>query len=264
MLLKIMTTRFPAGTAALFLNSPLSKPLIKSFIKKNEIDVTRYEERPYRSYNDFFTRKQKDTVTVFNPDSAVLAAPCDSRLSAYEINEDSVFCIKDSLYKTADLLDDAALASRYSGGYCLIFRLCVDNYHRYSYVDDGPTEAARLIRGVLHTVQPIALERYNIYKRNTRTVTLQKSAHFGTLAYIEVGAMLIGRICNHHTEPYMAKRGEEKGYFEYGGSTVVLLVEKEQVRLDADILQNTQKGLETVVRLGEAIGKSPRDSRQAI
>ncbi len=255
-LLKLLASRFCANLSAVFLNSGLSRPMIGRFIRKNKIDMSRYEERAYRSYNDFFTRRQKEGVTVWDSDRTLLAASCDAKLSAYEIDESSLFSIKDSLYRVSDLLEDDALADRFSHGVCLIFRLSVDDYHRYSYIDDGPTGPTRHIPGVLHTVQPIATERYNIYKRNTREVTVQKGLHFGTIAYVEVGAMLIGRIRNHHKRGCFAHAGEEKGYFEFGGSTVVLLFEKDRLNLDPEIFSNTRSGFETPVRLGEILGRA--------
>lgn len=256
LILKPLTSRPVAKLSGAFLSSPLSRPLIKGFIRKNHIDLTRYEEGPFHSYNEFFTRRQKAGITSWESDPTVFSAPCDSRLSAYPIDESSLFSIKDSLYSIAELLDDSTLAERFSNGCCLIFRLSVDDYHRYSYVDDGAVTPVHHVKGLLHTVQPISAERCNIYKRNTREIALQKSEHFGTIAYIEVGAMLIGRIRNHRPHAHYAKRGEEKGYFEYGGSTVVLLLEKGKLLLDPEFFENTAAGFETKVRLGDILGKA--------
>lgn len=43
---------------------------------------------------------------------------------------------------------------------------------------------------------------------------------------MEVGAMMVGRITNHEAVPGYVTRGEEKGYFEFGGSTIILLTQK--------------------------------------
>lgn len=182
-----------------------------------------------------------------------LISPCDSKLSAYKICSRSIFRIKDSHYRIEDLLQNKSLAQQYSGGLCLIFRLEVDDYHRYCYIDDGEKGDNIYINGELHTVNPIALEHYNIYKRNCREYTILHTEHFGDVAQVEVGAMMVGRIANHHRE-YAFLRGEEKGMFLFGGSTIVLLIEKDRVRLDEDILRNTADGFETVVKYGEKIG----------
>lgn len=137
----------------------------------------------------------------------------------------------------------------------MIFRLCVDDYHRYCYIDNGIQTDNVHIKGELHTVNPIALEKYNIYKRNSREFTILHTDNFGDVVQIEVGAMLVGRIKNHHRNVYRFRKGEEKGMFEYGGSTVVLLFEKDMIEVNSGILENSAKGLETIVKYGAKIGR---------
>lgn len=152
-----------------------------------------------------------------------LIAPCDGRLSAYRITDQSEFRIKNSVYSVQTLLGNDPRASLFRGGTCLVFRLCVDDYHRYHFFDDCTIEPSRFIPGVLHTVRPIALEHTDVFHQNCREATFLHTAHFGLAAQIEVGAMLVGRICNHPPRPNI-HRGDEKGCFLYGGSTVVLLL----------------------------------------
>ena len=251
--LKLLVSPAVAKTGALFLNSPLSRGMIKGFIKKNHIDTTRYEERRYHCYNDYFTRKQKSKITLPSSDPDAVTSPCDSRLTVYPIDENSVFTIKDSPYTVEELLESRELAERFRGGYCFIFRLSVDDYHRYSYIDSGACEPSVKIKGILHTVQPIATERYNIYKRNAREYTVQHTERFGDICYVEVGALMIGKIKNHHREAYVACRSEEKGYFEYGGSTVVILFEKDRILPDPAILAATKDGKECRVLLEDTV-----------
>lgn len=130
---------------------------------------------------------------------------------------------------------------------------CVSDYHRYIYIDDGCKSKNIHIQGIYHTVNPIALEKADIYKENTREFTVLHTKNFGKVIHAEVGAMLVGRIKNHH-EKYKFSRGEEKGMFEYGGSTVVLIFPPDTVIPDSDILNNTNDGFETVVKIGERIG----------
>ena len=111
------------------------------------------------------------------------------------------------------------------------------------------------IPGVFHTVNPAANEVYPIYHENTREYCLLKTGQFGTLVLMEVGAMMVGKITNLHPEACQVKKGEEKGYFEFGGSTIVLLIQHGKVRLDADRVENSETGYETIVRMGERIGK---------
>lgn len=253
-LLKIMTRPFISKIAGCFMNSHLSSLFIKDFIKKNDIDVSLYEERQYQSYNDFFTRKLKNNHYQIDLHKNSFIAPCDSKLTAYKINNQSIFNIKGSKYRVEDLLKNQELAKKYQDGYCLIFRLTVDNYHRYCYIDSGYHENNIHIKGILHTVRPIALENYDVYKENSREYTILKTDNFGDVIQIEVGALMIGRIKNNH-QNYHFTKGEEKGMFEFGGSTIVLLVEKNKIEIDQEILENTKNGYETIVKIGSQIGK---------
>lgn len=253
LILKIICLPIISQLGGWFLNQKMSTVLIKNFVTKNHINLNEYEDKKYISYNDFFTRKIKSCYRPINENENAFISPCDSKLSVYKINEDSVFKIKNSLYKLEDLLNDKNLASRYKDGYCLIFRLCVDDYHRYCYIDSGTKGKNKVIKGKLYTVRPIVLENYNIYKENSREYTILETNNFGSVTQIEVGATLVGKIKNHHEE-YRFSKGEEKGLFEFGGSTIVLLIEMKRVNIDKEILDNTKNGYETVVKYGEKIG----------
>lgn len=234
-----------------FLSSPLSKGMIRPFIRKNRINMSRYEDRRFRSYDDFFTRKLK--TPAFDAKAGHLISPCDSKLTALPIGDDSVFSIKHSRYTTASLLRNAELAARFRGGWALIFRLTVDDYHRYCYIDGGRKGENVRIPGVLHTVNPAAYSWADVYKENAREYSLLESEHFGTVLMMEVGALMVGKIVNHHGAADV-QRGQEKGYFRFGGSTVILLLEPGRVSMDEDILKNSADGVETVVKCGERIG----------
>ncbi|MBR1592198.1 MAG: phosphatidylserine decarboxylase [Ruminococcus sp.] len=252
-ILKLLTRPVVSRAVGGFMDSRLSVPMIKRFIKSSGIDISEYNMTKFRSYNDFFTRTIKPAVRPIDYNAKHLISPCDAKLSVYKINRDSVFRIKDSYYRISDLLKNEFLARRFNDGWCMIFRLEVDDYHRYCYIDGGEKTGNYFIGGELHTVNPIALKRYNIYKRNSREYTVMHTENFGDVVQVEVGAMMVGRICNHHRE-YRFNRGEEKGMFQFGGSTIVMLFEEDSVIPDDDILSNTLSGYETIVKYGEKIG----------
>ena len=137
MFLGILTAPLLSKIAGAFMDSRFSKPLIKPFIKRSGIDMSQFEEREFRSYNDFFTRKVKPGKRQPDPDPNHLISPCDSKLTVYHIDRRSIFRIKGSHYRISDLLCNKFMSDRFSGGLCLIFRLEVDDYHRYCYIDDG-------------------------------------------------------------------------------------------------------------------------------
>ena len=255
-LLKVLTARPVSQAAGRFMDSPLSRPLIGPFIRKNGIRMADYLPLRYPCFNDFFCRPIRKELRPMPEAGGLFPAPCDGYLSAYRITEDLVLPVKQSRYTVSALLGGDPAAERFRDGVCLIFRLCVQHYHRYCYADGGKILARRFIPGELHTVRPIALEALPVFVRNCRELTLMETAHFGPLCQIEVGAMLVGRIENYKGAGAAFRRGEEKGRFLYGGSTVVLLLQKNRVRLDETLFENTALGLETPVQLGEVLGQA--------
>lgn len=237
-----------------FLSSPLSRPLIAPFVRRHQIDMTQFEPVNYRSYNEFFSRRIRPEARPIDPDPKHLISPCDSKLTVLSVTPDCRFVLKHTEYTTASLLRDDALASDYSGGYALIFRLTVDDYHRYCYAAEGDREETVRIPGVLHTVNPIANDHFPIYKENAREYCVLHTEQIGDIVMMEIGALLVGKIVNHHGKVHVL-RGQEKGYFQFGGSTVVMLLKAGTVEIDGDILENSRLGIETVVKLGEKIAR---------
>lgn len=253
LILKLLTFKWVTNLGAAYMSSKLSRGRITKFVDKNKIDMNEYEEAEYSSFNDFFIRKIKDGSRVMDAYENKFLAPADSRLTVYEIDDNTVLSIKNSKYTIDELVKDKNLADKYKGGYCFVYRLCVDDYHRYYFIDNGIVKNKKKIKGKFHTVQPIAFKRYKVFSENSRECTVLETANFGTITQIEVGALMVGRICNNDKETFL--RGEEKGYFCFGGSTVVLLVEKNKVIVDSDILENSKKDIETRVLLFDVIGK---------
>ena len=235
MLLRPLVTPAFSKLAGALLNTSFSCRLIEPFIRSNAIDMGDYEETCFRSYNDFFTRKIKKGAREISGDSSDLISPCDCYASAYEISEDRILTVKNAKYTVSSLLHSKRLAARYQGGYALILRLTISDYHRYAYAATGHQSKNYRIPGVFHTVNPIAGEHFPIYKENSREYTVIHSSHLGDIVQMEVGALMVGKIVNHR-EACSVLRGEEKGYFEFGGSTIVLLLEKDAVTLRDDLL----------------------------
>ncbi len=252
--LKLLTTRAVSKICGNFLDSKLSKFLIKDFVQKNNINLEDYQTDGIETFNQFFRRKIKDGKRIFDSDPQNLCAPCDGLLSVWNIEKDTVIPVKQSFYTVSSLLKDEELARQFNDGLCLVFRLCVDNYHRYCYAESGKKSANIFIPGKLHTVRPIALEAKPVFVENCREYTTIQSQVFDTIVQMEVGAMLVGRIVNLEGEGF-AQRGKEKGFFEYGGSTIILLLKKNQVQINNEIIQNSKSGIETPVKMGNVIAR---------
>jgi len=222
------------------------------YARRHEIPLTREQANQFRTYRNFFLR-QRDDLQI-DPDPDHFISPCDSLLSAYTIDENSSFSIKGSRYRICDLLEDESLAKKYEGGICLIFRLCASDYHHYCYIDDGTREKYVTVNGVLHTVNPIACKKVKVYSENHREYTTLHLKNFGDVVQIEVGALMVGKIKNNDIETF--KRGDEKGYFEFGGSTIIMLFKENTIKIDDDILSQSANEIETRVKYGETIGRS--------
>ena len=255
LLLKPLTAPWISRLAGHLLSTKFSCVLIEPFVRSNCIDMSQFEAMDYASYNEFFSRKIRPDARRVDLSPRHLISPCDSKLTVLPVTREGRFRLKQTEYTTASLLKNAQLAEEYEGGYVLVFRLTVDDYHRYCYIADGEKEDNTVIPGVLHTVNPIANDYFPIYKENTREYTILHSKQFGDILMMEVGALMVGKIVNHHGKTSVS-RGQEKGYFQFGGSTVVLMLKADTVQIDSDILENSKAGIETVVKYGEKIGIS--------
>lgn len=252
-LLSLLSSRAVSAAGGAAMSTRASAALVPGFIRRAGIDMSDFESRQWRSFNDFFTRGLRPGARPVDADPLALVSPCDSRLLALDITPDLTFQIKGGDYSVSSLLRNRRLAEDFAGGRCLIFRLCVDDYHRYCYFDDGSKGGNIPLPGRYYTVRPVALEHHDFFKENSREYTVMATRHFGKAVQVEVGATFVGRIENHHGVCSF-RRGEEKGMFLFGGSTIVLLLGKNAADIDPRIIENTSRGLETRVLLGQRIG----------
>ena len=260
LLLKPLVSRGVSRLSGRLLDTGASRVLIPGFIRRAGIDTGEYDLSEIRSFNDFFCRPIKPGRRPVDMDPTALIAPCDGRLTAVPIERGTVLAVKQSRWSVAQLLQNDALAARLEGGVCLVFRLCVDNFHRYSWFDSGEKGRNIFLPGKLHTVRPVALGEVPVFTENCREYAVIDSDSFGCAVQAEIGAMLVGRIVNNEPGPCRVRRGEEKGRFEYGGSTVLVLLQKNAAVLRPDILEASANGTETEVRLGERIGEKSKQT----
>jgi len=253
-MLKPMTYPWFSKLGGKVLSSRVSKAFIPHFEKKNHIDLSEYEKTKYRCFNDFFSRKILSEKRPVCDEEDAFVSPCDGRLTAYHIDENLRLKIKDSVYSVESLIRDSQLAKDFLGGCCVIIRLCVDNYHRYHFPCDGHLISEKTIPGFFNSVRPSAINQFPVFKENSRTVSFLDSPKTGPFAQIEVGALLVGKIVNNQVDVF--RKGEEKGHFLYGGSTIVLLIPKDGPRIDKRFFTNTDNNCETKICMGECIGRT--------
>ena len=243
LLTRIATSKFISKVYGIYNSSIFSKRKINKFLRENNIDLSLYEDKKYNSFNDFFIRKYKEIN--FSED---FSSPCDAKLLVYKINDNLKVKVKDIEYSLEELFNDKL--TEFKDSYMFIYRLSLDDCHRYYYIDDGVLEKTIRIKGRLHTVSNSS-SKYRIYKENERIYSILNTKSFGKIVYMEVGALLVGKIINHNKKVF--SRGEEKGYFLPGGSTIIILAK--DIKVDKDILEYSSKGIETVVKTGEKVGE---------
>lgn len=226
----------------------ISARAVVPFARAKGIDLAEWESRRFASFNDFFARS---LPVRSGAGMGELVAIAEARLSAYPIGPGLEVEVKGGPYTLAELTGGTPEVAGLAGGTCLVFRLGVDNYHRFVHADAGRLVSRTAIAGELRTVQPIPGNE-GVYRRNARVVSVLETEVFGRMVEVDVGATLVARIVDRERAEFA--RLEEKGHFEFGGSTVVLLVGP-QVRIDADLLEASACGIETAVRLGERIGE---------
>lgn len=262
MLLKPLVTPGVSKAAGRLLSTNLSTLLIPPFIRKNGICMDEYRACRYRSFNDFFTRKIKPGRRPLPSDPQILISPCDAKATVCRIHSDTTFFVKHTEYTLRSLLKSRKLAKHFAGGYLYLLRLTVDDYHRYVYAASGKESKRYRIPGCFHTVNPVANDCLPIYKENTREFSLIHSPVFGDVLQMEVGALMVGKITNHQHSTTVT-RGQEKGYFEYGGSTICVLTKENAAIPRQDLLKNTSDGYETKILQGQmlarAVSQSPKN-----
>jgi len=236
------------------MDSPSSKKKIQPFVEEFDIDMSIAQKQEFNSFNDFFTRKLKDSARPVDTNSTVTVSPADGKILAYADISNSNFIIKGYRFDIYSFLNNAGLAQKYLDGTLVIIRLAPPDYHRFHFPISGSVSPITRIDGDYYSVNPLALRKMaEIFCLNKREFSIITNPLSGDVVMAEVGATMVGSIAQTYTGNFV-KKGEEKGYFKFGGSTVVLLFEKNKIRIDDDLLINTLKGYETVIKVGERIG----------
>lgn len=245
-----------------FESSSLSTAKIKKFIAQYQIQIEDFEAAEYSSFNDFFIRKFKPGLRPFADSKTIFAAGAEARYLAFQnLKPSQRFSVKGFEVDLKELLRDEDLAEKFGGGTFIVARLCPVDYHRFHFPLSGSLVRHYRVPGHLHSVNPVAFELApRVFLENERQVAILENPEFGTVAMIEVGALGVGKIIesaysSRRELPIKFDKGQEKGYFLFGGSTVIWLLEKNKIALSRDLEENSLKGLETWIPLGEPLGE---------
>ncbi|KAF9949267.1 hypothetical protein BGZ65_007452 [Modicella reniformis] len=265
---KILANKFLANTSwrqGAKYNDPKSKRDIQPFIHFHQLDLHMAEEvlepiQQFKNFNEFFYRKLKPGArTLSSPgDDRVAVSVADCRMTCFQtISDATEFWIKGEHFSPTRLLSNEDLAKTFDGGSLAIFRLAPQDYHRQV---DSTLSAPQDISGEYYTVNPMAIRsKLDVYGENKRVVSTIQSKEFGTVAYVAIGAMMVGSInLTTNGNGHQVNRMDEHGYFAFGGSTIVLLFEPNSIQFDDDLLDTSRHQIEMLVKVGMKIGTSTR------
>lgn len=238
---------------------PASVRKIRPFMEAFQLNSDEFLDpvSRFRSFNDFFIRRLKPEarpIDFYQP--AII--PADGRYYFYEnVHEADGFVVKGQKFHLSTLLQDEALAEEYTGASMVIARLCPYDYHRFHFPCDCLPGETQFINGWLYSVNPLAIKKdIEIFTKNKRTLCLLGTPAFGRVLYLEIGATNVGSIHETYTPGHWQAKGAEKGYFEFGASSLILLFQKGTIEFDADLLAATKKGLEIRCLMGQGMGKA--------
>ena len=242
-----------------FMNTRRSAKRIPGFVSEHGIDLAECEISSlsgFLTFNQFFYRKLKKDA---RPLGKHLVSPADGKILVFpNQTEADNFFVKGSEFTLESFLMNKALAKKYAEGSMAIVRLAPPDYHRYHFPASGTASETTKINGCYYSVSPLALrESLKIFCQNKREYCTLDTLNYGDILIVDVGATMVGSIIQTY-QAGQVKKGDEKGYFAFGGSTLVLLFEKDMIQFDADLVTNTQNRLETTVRMGEDIARITR------
>lgn len=240
------------------MDKPRSVHRVLPFIVEHDLDVDEFAKNAmsYRTFNEFFYRKLKDSARPIDTDPRSAVLPADGRHLVFpNVDQADGFYVKGERFDLDELLGGPLVAKQFAGGAMVISRLAPVDYHRFHFPCAGVPGRASEIKGPLFSVNPIALRRNVRYLvQNKRMITLHDSELFGTVAIIEVGATMVGGIRQTYVPGTKAKKGEEKGLFKFGGSCVITLLQKGRIAFDDDLRAHSLKFVETYAKMGERMG----------
>ncbi len=250
----LIKRKFISEYYGLLMNKENSTGRIDGFVKEFDIDMSQFVEQDYKHFNDFFYRKIKNGAREINLDTNTVVSPSDGKIIVLEnISEDGNYFIKGDRYSLKEHFANHFDYKKFEDGSAVIVRLAPADYHRFHFPVDGEVSKCVTVEGDYFSVSPIAvLKNLRYFFMNKRTLTNIKTENFGEIMYSDIGATMVGSIIQTFKEGQV-KKADEKGYFAFGGSSIILFFQKDKVVFEETILKNSRDGYETLVKMGEAI-----------
>jgi len=240
-------------------DTPESAAKIGPFVRDYGIRMRDFAEPEggYGSFNDFFYRKLAPGARPIDQDPSVAVFPADARhLGFQDVSKAPGIYAKGQRMDLAGLTGDPSLARRYEGGSLVCSRLCPVDYHRFHFPVAGTPGKAVPLAGALGSVNPIALRRRLawLWENKRQRVTIE-AGPFGLVTMVAVGATNVGGIVETFEPGRPVAKGDERGYFRFGGSWMATLLEPGRVRLAEDLVGATAEGVELLARFGTPMAR---------
>ena len=253
----LIKRKFVSAMYGRMMDSARSRKKIRPFVERFDIDMDECEKSidEFVSFNDFFYRKLKPGARSIGDG---IVSPADGKIIAFEnIDKVSEFFVKGSRFTLESFLADKNLAEWYKNASMFIIRLAPNDYHRFHFPYAGRVSDCTKIAGSYFSVSPYAISENfaRVFCENKREYCELTTEDRGSILLSPVGATMVGAIIETYEPDSDVEKGGEMGYFAFGGSSVLMLVDSDKITIDADILDNTVKGMETSIRMGERIGQ---------
>jgi len=240
------------------MDRPDTKAKIAPFIQQYELDASEFarDVEDFANFNEFFFRKLKPEARPIDPNTSSVVFPADGRhLCIPDLSRSNGLFVKGEMFNLETLLGDKRLAETYARGSLLLSRLCPVDYHRFHFPAGGVPTAIRLINGPLYSVNPIALcQNIHILATNKRVLAELQTELFGKVLLIEIGATCVGSILQTYSPEAVVAKGDEKGYFRFGGSSTITIFEPGRIEFDRDLVENSGQHRELYARVGDHMG----------
>ena len=237
-------------------NTEWSGKKIQKFIGEHKMDMSQFVEpkEGFKTFNRFFYRHVKPEARPIGTD---IISPADGKVLAFNnINDTKEFFVKGSAFNLSTFLKNSELAKKYENGSLMVVRLAPADYHRYHFPLSGTATTSKKIKGFYYSVSPLALQKnMRIFCENKREYAILKNNNYGDVLICDVGATMTGSIIQTYKPNQHLNKGDEKGHFAFGGSTLILLFEPNKMTFSKDLIENTKSGFETTVLMGETIGE---------
>ncbi len=255
---KIIThDKWFSALAGAYFNLSISKFHIASFVKKYSIAMNESEKKinEFINFNDFFTRKLKPQARPIDCDPTHIISPADGKILVIEnIQEQSQFPVKNITFSLESFLKDKTLAQKYLGGSLILIRLDPWDYHRFHIPIDGYVQKAIPINGSYESVNPIVYQNnIQVLSENERHLIAIKTDMLDEVIMVNIGALCVGKITETYNPNHWYKKGDELGYFSFGGSTIVLLFKKNLITIHPEIVNNSLMCIESLTQMGKSL-----------